>query len=335
VLCFVRNQVSTNQRSIPLNAFPTSWLVHFDAPFRWNEPNTWPWFLYIWLAFFLSGWLLPLWRWLQREQAKSWPTTTARIDSAYIGEPKRFLGLTLQSGRSRTYDAILAYSYILSGDTFHAEYKRSFGSEGEAQEFQRGLEGQTVPVQYNSNRPARSVLLEATVETLLRNRPALPDSGPAGSWTEPLPNWLKPLVGFFAFLALIGLLLSIWVHIGALFGRRVAPEYFFWGLHIGIFVVFFPAIFVAQKRVGSTNRKDFWKVVTKGSPDGLRYLLYFFFAYAFVNFFIFILQAPPGTAPKDENPVLQWRGFSGHWMVFYCASFVILSSALRSSRQGP
>jgi len=97
--------------------------------------------------------------------------------------------------------------------------------------------------------------------------------------------------------------------------------------------VFFPAILVAQKRVGSTSRRDFWKVVTKGSSDGLRYLLYFFFAYAFVNFFVFILQAPPGTAPKGQNPALEWRGFSGHWMVFYCASLVILSSALHSSRK--
>jgi hypothetical protein len=190
-------------------------------------------------------------------------------------------------------------------------------------------------VQYNSNHPARSVLLEATVETLLRNRPPLLNSGLAGSWKESLPNWLKPLVGFFAFLALIGLLLSIWVHVGALFGRIVAPEYFFWGLHAGIFVVFFPAILVAQKRVGSTNRKDFWKVVTKGSPDGLRYLLYFFFAYAFVNFSVFMFKSPSGAAPNGQNPAIEWRGFSGHWMLFYCASFVILSSALRSSRQDP
>ena len=333
MLCFVSNQYLQIKGAPPLDCFSTFRLALFDEPFRWTKPWTWPWFLYLWLAFFLGGSLLSLWRWLQREQAKSWPTATGRIDSAYIAEPKRFFGLTLQSGRSRTYDAVLAYSYTLSGDTFSAKYKKSFGSEEEAREFLRGLEGQTVPVQYNSSHPVRSVLLEATVETLLRNRPPLPDPGLAGSWKESLPNWLKPLVGLFAFLALIGLLLSICVHVGALFGRLVAPEYFFWGLHVGIFVVFFPAILVAQKRVGSTNRKDFWKAVTKGSPDGLRYLLYFFFAYAFVNFFIFILQAPPGTNHKGQNPAIEWRGFSGHWMVFYCASFVILSSALRSSRQ--
>jgi hypothetical protein len=328
VLCFVSNQVSPNQRSFPLNGFPASCLVHFDAPFRWTEPRTWPWIFYVWLAFLLIGWLLPLWRWLQREQAKSWPTTTGRIDSAYIAEPKRFLGFTLQPNRSRTYDAVLEYSYTLSGDTFREKYKRNFRSEGEAREFLRGLEGQTVPVQYNSNHPARSLLLEATVETLLRNRPPVPD---ARDWTDSLPPLLKPFLGLFAFLSFVGLVLSIWVHVGALFGRQVAPDYFFWGLHVGIFVVFFPAIFVAQKRVGSTNRKDFWKVVTKGSPDGLRYLLYFFFAYAVVNFAIFFFQTVPMGRQVGPPSALTWRGFSGHWMVFYCASFAILTSALRSS----
>ncbi len=78
---------------------------------------------------------------------------------------------------------------------------------------------------------------------------------------------------------------------------------------------------------------DSWKIVTKGSP-GLCYLLYFFFAYAFVNFAIFFAQAPTGKH-IEPTPAIVWRGFSGHWMLFYCASFVILSSALRSSRQDP
>ena len=302
-----------------------------SAPFRWTAPNTWPWIVYVWLAFMLVGWLKPLWTWLQREQAKSWPSASGRIDSATIGEPKRFLGLTLQPDRSRTYVAVLAYSYNLSGPPLHGEYRRKFASEQEANEFLRELAGQPVTVQYHPNKPARSTLLESTVETLLRSRP--PSAEPGFS-LDVLPTWLKPFVGLFAFLSLVGLILSLWVHIGALFGRRVAPESFFWGLHVGIFVVFFPAILVAQKRFGSTNRKDFWKVITKDSPDGLRYLLYFFFAYAFVNFFIFLLQAPTGKQP-DQTPAIVWRGFSGHWMVFYCASFVILSSALRSSRQHP
>ena len=313
-------------------SFSSSLFAFFDAPFRWTQPSTWPWFLYVWVCFLLLGWIKPFWTWLQREQAKSWPTASGRIDSATIGEPKRFLGLALQQDRSRSYIAVLAYSYNLSGAPFHGEYRRRCASEEEAKEFLRDLAGQPISVQYNPNKPARSMVLESTVEGLLRNRPPSPESGFS---LDSLPAWLKPFVGLFAFLSLIGLILSLWIHIGALLGRSVAPEYLFWLMHFGVFVVFFPAVLVAQKRVGSTTRKDFWKVVMKGSSDGLRYLLYFFFAYAFISSFVDFFHMAPGVVPKGPNPGPQWRGFSAIWMVFYCASFAILSSALNSSRQRP
>lgn len=91
---------------------------------------------------------------------------------------------------------------LISGNTFHGEYRRSFVSEEAAAEFLRGLQGQTVTVQYHPNKSARSVLLEETVEALLRNRPPLPD---APNWKDSLPGWFKPFIGIFALLALIGL----------------------------------------------------------------------------------------------------------------------------------
>jgi hypothetical protein len=303
-------------------------LATFVTPFRWTDPGSWPWVYKVWLVFFLASWLRPLWTWLQSEQRKSWPSASARIDSAHVGEPKRFFGLTLPASNNEKYTGILAYSYTLSGTVFQGEYRRVFASEEGALEFLRGLEGQTVSVQYNPNKPARSALLEDTVETLLRNRPPLPQ---AADWKDSLPRWFKPLIAVLAFFAFVGLLLSIWVQIGALFGQQAPPDYFFWGLHIGIFIVFFPAVCVAQKRLGTTQRKDFWKAVTKGSPDGLRYLLYFFFAYAVISSIVSFVHAPPGTFPKGQDPGFQTRGFSSVWMVFYCASFAILSSALRSS----
>lgn len=312
---------------------PASSFAYLDAPFRWDNPKTWPWFLYIWLAFFVFGWLKPLWRWLYREQAKSWPSTSARIDSAYIAEPKRLLGLTFQPNRNRTLEAVLAYSYTLSGNSFRGEYRRSCGSEEEANEFLRGLEGQQVPVHYNSSKPARSVLLEETVETMLRDRPPVPDSVKEAFSLDSLPAWLKPFVGVFSLIAIVGFCLSFSVHIGALFGRRVLPSYFFGVLHAGVFAVSFPAILVAQKRVGSTTRKDFWKAVTRGAPDGLRYFLYFLFFYTFLSSIPSFLHTPPGVAPQKHDALFDWRESSSIWMVFYCASFTILSSALKASRQ--
>jgi uncharacterized protein DUF3592 len=294
-------------------------------PSRWTDPSSWPLFFKVWMVFLLVGWLVPLWRWLQRERQKSWPSTSGRIDSAHIGEPKRFLGLTLPASNNEKYTGVLAYSYDLSGNTFHGEYRRALASEAGVDEFMRGLQGQTVSVQYHPNKSERSALLEETVETLLRNRPPLPN---APDWRDSLPRWLKALISTFTFLALIGLLLSIWVHISALFGHQPSPA--FWGLHVGVFIVFFPAIFVAQKRLGTTQRKDFWKAITKGSPDGVRYMLYFFFAYASITSLLIFFQSPPGVV-ANRDAALSWRGFSAVWMVFYCASFAVLSSALRSS----
>jgi hypothetical protein len=141
-----------------------------------------------------------------------------------------------------------------------------------------------------------------------------------------VPDWVKPLLWPFIGLAAIGLALSLWVHIGALAGKRVAPEYYFWMLHIGIFAVWFPAVFVSIRRVGNTNRKDYWKVVLKGSPDWMRYMAYGFFGYAFLNFVVFWLQSVNGSEGPNTSPVV-WRGFSGHWMLFYSAALAILYSA--------
>ena len=307
------------------------WLFLADAPFRWRDPHTWPWFLNVWLAFALLGWLKPAWVWFRRQQAKSWPTASAHIDSTYIAEPRRFLGLALQPHRSRTYDPVLAYSYTLSGNTFRGEYRRQYGSEQEANEFLRGLAGQHFAVQYDSSRPARSVLLEETVEAMLRNRP--PASAKAASLLDTLPAWLRPLLGVLAFVSLLGFVLSFIVHVAALSDRRVLPDYFFAVLHAGIFAVFFPAMFLARKRIAGATRKNFWKSVTKGAPDGLRYMLYLLSAYAFVVEVQLFIRMPPGVAPKGLSPVFSWQQFSCVWMVFYWASFTILTAAMNEARQ--
>jgi hypothetical protein len=96
----------------------------------------------------------------------------------------------------------------------------------------------------------------------------------------------------------IGLVVSLWVHRGAVVGRRVAPETFFWMLQVGIFVVWFPTVFVGQRLVGNVNRKDLWKVVLKDSPGWMRYMVYGFFGYAAVNLSLFMTKAP------------QWRGWA-------------------------
>jgi hypothetical protein len=104
-------------------------------------------------------------------------------------------------------------------------------------------------------------------------------------------------------------------------------------LHVGVFVVWFPAVFVSQRLVGNVGRKDFWKVVLKGSPDWMRYLVYGFFGYAVVNFLFFMTKAPKGGGGVNP-PAVVWRGFSGHWMAFYSAALAILYSAAHAQANG-
>ncbi len=77
-------------------------------------------------------------------------------------------------------------------------------------------------------------------------------------------------------------------------------------VRVGIFVVFLPAVFLSQKNLGSANRRDYWKVVTKGLP-------------------VVGKQSGPPTP-------LVWLVFSGHWTLFCYASFVMNLSAINSAQ---
>ena len=146
---------------------------------------------------------------------------------------------------------------------------------------------------------------------------------------DPIPRWLKLSLWPFVGLSAIGFVLSAWVHYWALKGRRVAPADYFWMLHVGVFVVWFPAVMVTQKRTGDLRRKDFWKAALKGSPKWMHYLIYILGAYAVIAFILFTLFAgqptPFGTFSSGDD----WAGFSAGWMEFYCAAFVLLYAAAR------
>lgn len=301
-------------------------------PIHWTDPSTWPWFVYVWLAMFVLGWVKPLWRWSQRQRARSWPTTSGQIESVTVSEAKRSFFSNSPRGSSPLYVAELGYSYSTGGKVETGSYKREFGTEGEAAEFSRDLKGKPVVVHYNPSKPSSSAISETSIESLLQSRAPKPAwELSSTSLSDAVPEWLRPFIWLFVGLSAVGFALSLWVHFGAVAGRRVAPAPFFWILHIGIFVVWLPAVMVAQRQVGNLNRKDFWKVILKGSPDWVRYLVYGFLGYAVVNFMYFFFQAPTGHTEGADPPALVWRGFSGHWMVFYLSALAILYSAARQN----
>ncbi|MDY3555563.1 zinc ribbon domain-containing protein [Gemmata sp. JC717] len=140
----------------------------------------------------------------------------------------------------------------------------------------------------------------------------------------------------FLVLSVIGLVLSVIAHTAALIGLPQPLGPAAWGLHIGIFVVWLPAVIVSNRLVGDFKRKDFWKAALRGCPDWMRCLTYGFFGYAVVNFLLFMAAAPPKGAGGGANaPPEVFRGFSGHWMAFYSAAAAILYSALAVSRSDP
>lgn len=303
-----------------------------ENPFGWTDPRNWPWFVYVWFALFAAGWLKPLWRWIQRNRASRWPSTTGRIESVSVNESKRYIISSTPRGSSANCVAELGYSYSVAGNAGAGLYKREFSTEEEAWEFLRDLKGKPVAVHYNPNNPSSSTLSEPSIDTILQTRAPRPVAEMLSSVSA---NSISPLLSrflwVFVVLSAVGLVVSLWVHLGAVMGRRVAPEAFFWMLHVGIFVVWFPAVFVAKHRLGNLNRKNFWKVVLQGSPEWMRYMVYGFLVYAFINFALFMNQAPTGGS--DANPpTIVWRGFSGHWMAFYSAALAILYSAARENK---
>jgi len=294
--------------------------MFIDAPFRWTDLSTWPWMMWVWIAFLVVGLAPALWRRLQRSRASSWPIAEARIESVEVHEPS--FSFTRKRGY---YSAQLGYSYSVGGSIYSGTYKRDFSSEHEADEFVRDLKGQSLPVHYSPDRPSSSLLLEHDIERLLQNRAPVPitEAAPAVS---PVPNWTKPFLWLFIGIAVVGLVLSLWVHIGAVMGRRVAPEAYFWMLHVGIFVVWIPAVIVSRRLVANVNRQDFWKIVLKGCPDWMKYAVYGFFGYAIINFLMFMNKTPIGAGGTNP-PATVWRGFSGHWMAFYSAALAVMYSA--------
>ena len=147
-------------------------------------------------------------------------------------------------------------------------------------------------------------------------------SRPTPVWLEP---WLSPLMAISA----VGLFVSLWVHVGAITGKFLAPPTLFIILHLGVFLVFFPAVIIANRKAGYRRRKYYWESVLQGSSAWMRYMLYIFSGYAILNFVIFALQRIQ-TGPRSGGGALtfaDWRGLSGHWMAFYSCAFVILYSA--------
>ncbi|MFT6634317.1 hypothetical protein [Alcanivorax sp.] len=135
------------------------------------------------------------------------------------------------------------------------------------------------------------------------------------------------LANVFSLLALLGFIASLAAHIAGYAGIERPFGINPWPLHVGIFVVWFPAVLASMKLSKGFPQKDMWKAALRGCQKWMRHALYGLFGYAFLSFFAFFVLAGDG-----ENEASTVRGFSGHWLIFYFAAFAILRSYVSVSR---
>ena len=177
------------------------------VPFRWNDPSSWSIPIYLWIAFMLLGWIVPLWRWLQRRRAAAWPVVGGRIESADWSKPA--FSLTIRRGY---YAARLGYSYSVAGTCYSGQYKQEFPTDKEALDFIRDLQDQHITVHYNPNSPGSSTLLASDIDVVLQHRAPSPE-GESPLPAESIPDWLRPFIWIFIALSELGLVVSVWVHL--------------------------------------------------------------------------------------------------------------------------
>jgi hypothetical protein len=163
---------------------------------------------------------------------------------------------------------------------------------------------------------------------------------------------LKPIMGNKIFyLAALGWGTAVLVHGLALADVDVASfAPYIWLLHVGIFVVWIPAVFkMRQLKEWQKERAEAGEYtssfeVFKHAPRWLTVVAFAGMAYTFLNFLAFSTSAKSTgeenghyythTRGKDHRPISaqeyhHWRAndlraFSGHWIAFYGMALAIL-----------
>ena len=156
--------------------------------------------------------------------------------------------------------------------------------------------------------------------------------------------------------ALIGFACALFVHLLTFSEVEIElqmPKV--WFLHVGIFIVFLPFIISIRDNFGTNpTHKELLSIL----PVWANLLVALTFAYAFVNFALFVLRSEGGSPDmRDGVYVLQShgkfirelslaefkaqqayvvRGFSGHWLVFYltpCLYFLFKGQSTRPTTE--
>ena len=268
----------------------------------------------------------PAWRKYQHHRIASWPTTQGKITATRVSQQKLF-GLVLKS-TDQGFVSEIDYTYSAEGQTYVGTFRKKFQRELEAFDYTDGLLNSPIVVSYKAAAPSKSALTEEEV-VKARAFGTIPAEvfEQAGTGEYVISPKLHGLVAAVIVLAAIGLGASLYVHVNALMGKKVLQVQFFAVLHVGIFIVWFPAVLMAQKLVRYGTGKDWWKTALRYCPWWLKTLVLAIFYYSAFSSFL-IWTSDPGSGSPNSIPTD--RGFSATWMVFYGAATAISYSALRA-----
>jgi hypothetical protein len=139
---------------------------------------------------------------------------------------------------------------------------------------------------------------------------------------------MRILLLFFAAISAVGLLLSVASHLAALAGIAILTDRATRALHVGVFVVWFPAVLSSSLHVRHFPPEHFWEETFRGGPPWMKKMTYGFGWYAVLNFVIFFIGAPSHKL-NLRTPPEQVRMLSGHWMVFCAGALAILYAAAK------
>ena len=105
---------------------------------------------------------------------------------------------------------------------------------------------------------------------------------------------------------------------------------FVWMLHGGAILLGFAAVLCSGAITAGTQGQGFWEAALKYSPMWMRKMVGFFVLYGIVNFIWFLCSGVEDTG--TGTPAAVFRGFSGHWMIFYSIEVGIFYSFLHSDK---
>lgn len=162
---------------------------------------------------------------------------------------------------------------------------------------------------------------------------------------------------YIFYLAVVGWTVGLVVHLLAVADVDVTAKVpFVWGLHIGVFVVWLPAILILKnskaaqdfQKTGTLNTMNpgaILKMMFHNTPAWLTVIAIGGFFYATINIMLFMASQPGVPDIQNGQYILhnhgqlikklteqeyhhyranELRGFSGHWLAFYGMAAAIL-----------